>query len=207
MSGEGNGVGQEMVIHADHSIDTHSADVTGRGQEVVETIEQPLVNDDSEPVSLEKDWYSLTSNEQGREIDRVISECDLGRTERILKREWGLDFQKNLDFATAAWKAFRTPEIDRVIDAVGITNHPAYVKALARIGRQLAAVPGDPATLKLNKETTTMEDKRSLQREYEELTAKLHDARLGGRTWDVKTIDARRREVSEQLHGNEPYER
>lgn len=64
-----------------------------------------------------------------------------------LAKSWGSDLRTNLSFASRAADALRTPELVDAIERAGLGNSPHLVRALAAIGRQMAAVAGDPASI------------------------------------------------------------
>ena len=51
-----------------------------------------------------------------------------------LKREWGTNYDGNLDQAQRAFTQFATPEFSALMDETGLGNHPELVKAFAKIG-------------------------------------------------------------------------
>jgi hypothetical protein len=66
--------------------------------------------------------------------------------------DWGEDTPRNLAFARGAAERLASPALVELLDGWEINgtplgNHPAVVEAAARIGRLLAATPGDPRSL------------------------------------------------------------
>ena len=69
---------------------------------------------------------------------------------------WGTDLRQNLSFAHRAAEALATPELVAEVERAGLGNSPHLVRALAAIGRRLAAEAGDPLTVPTASELARM---------------------------------------------------
>ena len=54
-----------------------------------------------------------------------------------LQREWGKNFDGNMDYAKRAYSQFASPELSQVLDNTGLGNHPEVIKAFSKIGQLL----------------------------------------------------------------------
>ncbi|MHB1231583.1 MAG: hypothetical protein ACYCZQ_03230 [Burkholderiales bacterium] len=88
------------------------------------------------------------------------------KTKAALQKDWGKDFDTNLQYAKKAFDEFAPGDID--VDDVG--NNPAVIKLLANIGMQLDEA-GTPAPAK-KAPTTTIEDIRAIMKEPDYRTNK-----------------------------------
>jgi hypothetical protein len=79
-------------------------------------------------------WDHLAESESAR--DRVL-ESEFSDAEAGLRREWGRDFEANLEHAVRAVVAFGGRELGDVLEQYGLSNHPAVVRAFARAGRTM----------------------------------------------------------------------
>lgn len=88
-------------------------------------------------------WKELTQNELSRMSEQ--SQGQAKQAETVLRKEWGMAYNQNLQLATKALKAFGDQEAVDALQAVG--NHPAVLKLFANIGKKLAedGMVGRPA--------------------------------------------------------------
>ncbi len=94
-----------------------------------------------------------------------------------LKTEWGNDAPKNMAFAYAAVQQVVDPDVieffdSNGIDGVPLSQHPVVWRLLARVGRLLAAEPGNPASVRDQPQqgrNLTVDAKDKLQERVEEL--------------------------------------
>ena len=54
-----------------------------------------------------------------------------------LQREWGRNFDGNLDYAKRAYAQFASSELSEVLDGTGLGNHPEMIRAFSKIGQML----------------------------------------------------------------------
>ena len=54
-----------------------------------------------------------------------------------LQRDWGKNYDGNLDYARRAYAQFGTPELTDVLDNSGFGNHPEVIKAFSKVGQLL----------------------------------------------------------------------
>lgn len=79
-------------------------------------------------------WNHLSDSESAR--DRVLEE-ELANAEAGLRREWGREFEGNLEHAGRAVAAFGGHELGDTLEQFGLSNHPAVIRAFARVGRTM----------------------------------------------------------------------
>lgn len=82
------------------------------------------------------DWYyneaADTHAEQTKEIGATVAEAADG-----LRREWGSDFDKNSELARRAYNTFGDNDFQKIASDYQLENNAAFIRAFARIGRQL----------------------------------------------------------------------
>ena len=54
-----------------------------------------------------------------------------------LQRDWGKNYDGNLDYARRAYAQFGTAELTEVLDGSGFGNHPEMIKAFSKVGQLL----------------------------------------------------------------------
>ena len=54
-----------------------------------------------------------------------------------LQKEWGKNFEGNMDYAKRAYSQFATPGLSEVLDETGLGNHPEMIRAFSKIGQLL----------------------------------------------------------------------
>ena len=54
-----------------------------------------------------------------------------------LQRNWGKNYDGNLDYARRAYAQFASPELSEVLDGTGLGNHPEMIRAFSKIGQML----------------------------------------------------------------------
>lgn len=79
-------------------------------------------------------WNHLSESESAR--DRVL-EDEFANAEAGLRREWGRDFERNLEHAGRAVAAFGGQDLGDTLEQFGLANHPAVIRAFARVGRTI----------------------------------------------------------------------
>lgn len=79
-------------------------------------------------------WGQFAASEAAR--DRAMDE-EFTSAEAGLRSEWGRDFERNLEHAGRAVAAFGGRELGDALERHGLSNHPAVVRAFARIGRTM----------------------------------------------------------------------
>ncbi len=81
-------------------------------------------------------WYwghvADTDAENTRLSDNAFADA-----EADLRREWGRDFEANVEHANRAVAAFGGSALVDTLDRYGLSNHPAFVTAFARVGRTM----------------------------------------------------------------------
>ncbi|MEQ9124540.1 MAG: hypothetical protein RIM80_18455, partial [Alphaproteobacteria bacterium] len=128
-------------------------------------------------------WNNLSETETAR--DRQI-EGDYAASEAGLRREWGRDFDRNLEHAGRAVAAFGGRDLGEILENYGLSSHPAVVRAFARVGRtmgehdMISGSTGDTTQDQLRKraEDLVAEDdywtNETLQREMREIMVRLY---------------------------------
>ncbi len=103
-------------------------------------------------------WDSLSEQEQDEEFAGVFNRVDSAEAE--LRVSWtGADLEQNAKFAFGALVS--NPHgagVLRAMQAVGIADHPDFIRFLADQGRRLAVVSGDPSTISKQKGNDTMSE-------------------------------------------------
>ena len=90
-------------------------------------------------------WHDLSETEQNDQYEKIYAAADPGMAVRTLKVAWGGDTDRNVEFAKGAMVSIpHSLEVLRVLESVGLGDHPSVLKFLASAGRLLAATPGDP---------------------------------------------------------------
>lgn len=79
-------------------------------------------------------WGNLAESEAAR--DRAL-DTEYAEAESGLRREWGRDFEANLEHAGRAVAAFGGRELGNTLEQYGLSNHPAVIRAFARVGRTM----------------------------------------------------------------------
>jgi len=83
------------------------------------------------------------AQQQGQEnIEKAEADAQASLT-----REWGQQYNQNLDYARRAFGRFASPEALSVMEETGLGNHPEILKLFAKVGEQLSEeqmLPGNP---------------------------------------------------------------
>ncbi len=79
-------------------------------------------------------WDHLSESESAR--DRVL-EDEFASAEAGLRREWGRDFERNLEHAGRAVATFGGRDLSDTLEQFGLASHPAVIRAFARVGRTM----------------------------------------------------------------------
>lgn len=129
-------------------------------------------------------WQQFAASEAAR--DRAI-ETEFAAAETGLRREWGRDFEKNLEHASRAVAAFGGRDLGDALEQYGLSNHPAVVRAFARIGRTM----GEDDMISGSISDTTRDQ---LRRRAEDLVAE-------DDYWTNETLQREMRQIMLQLYG------
>ena len=97
-------------------------------------------------------YDSLSEDEKDTAFEGVMSLSEPGVSEGIFKREWpGAEYDRNREFGDAALRAVSgSLDVLRVLETVGIADHPALVRWIVSVGHLLASQPGDPSSISTN---------------------------------------------------------
>lgn len=57
---------------------------------------------------------------------------------KALQKDWGGDFDKNMDYARRAFNRYASPEALELMENTGLGNHPEILKLFSQIGEQLS---------------------------------------------------------------------
>lgn len=95
----------------------------------------------NEVVQKALDWYYGTLGQSVAQKERANAD-QRAETEADLRREWGADHERNLNFAQRAVRDFGDEDFvslleTREIDGVKLGDHPGFVRAFAAIGRRM----------------------------------------------------------------------
>jgi hypothetical protein len=80
--------------------------------------------------------YASVQEEQTQSDNQATADFAVN-SQIELKREWGTNYDGNLDQAQRAFSQFASPEFGQLMDDSGLGNHPELVKAFAKIGAML----------------------------------------------------------------------
>ena len=80
--------------------------------------------------------YAAVENEQSKASDKANADFAV-ESQIELKREWGVDYDSNIDMAQRAFAQFATPEFSKIMDETGIGNHPELLKAFSKVGKAM----------------------------------------------------------------------
>lgn len=119
------------------------------------------------------------------------------KSERDLRREWGGDFERNLNLSRRACREFGGERFAAFlgrarVDGTQLANHPEIVRWAARVGQALTE-----GTLQMGGEGggASPEERRA------ELTRQIHDARAAGDSARARELDAERRDLTGRIYG------
>jgi hypothetical protein len=118
-------------------------------------------------------------------------------SERALRREWGRDYERNLNLSRRALREFGGEGLAGFltrarVDGAQLANHPEIVRWAASVGRALGE-----ATLHAGGEGGG----RSAEERRAELTWAIHDARAAGDSARAQELDAERRALTGRIYG------
>nr|CAK32570.1 hypothetical protein 10D02-36 [uncultured organism] len=118
-----------------------------------------------------KSYDELSEDERGQEFDRVFSLANPDVSESTLRRAWpGAEFDRNREFGDAALAAIPgSLDVLRVLEVVGLADHPDLIRWLVSVGRALASKPGDPTTIPI----TQGEGKQMVSMNTKQIEAKI----------------------------------
>lgn len=143
------------------------------------------------------DWRFEQLSGAGARLEGQLASAR-GESERGLRREWGRDYERNLNLSRRALREFGGDGLVEFlararVDGAQLGNHPEIVKWAASAGRALTE-----ATLHLGGETggLSAEDRRA------ELTQGIHDARAAGDNARARELDVERRALTGRIYGD-----
>jgi hypothetical protein len=143
------------------------------------------------------DWRYERLGALGTEM-QTQQAAALQKSERDLRREWGRDFDRNLNLSRRACREFGGERFAAFlgrarVDGAQLANHPEIVRWAARVGQALTE-----GTLQLGGEGggSSPEARRA------ELTRQIHDARAAGDSARARELDAERRELTGRIYGS-----
>ncbi len=80
------------------------------------------------------DWYYAAATDADAAA-RAARERANAKADAELRRDWGGDYERNTALARRTLKHFGDSELTASIEQAGLARHPAWLRALARIGR------------------------------------------------------------------------
>ena len=80
--------------------------------------------------------YNNIQEEEAQDFEQSIKDLEVQSTIE-LQREWGKNYDGNLDYARRAYAQFGTPELTEIMDGSGFGNHPEVIKAFSKVGQLL----------------------------------------------------------------------
>jgi len=80
--------------------------------------------------------YNEIQEEEAGENEQSIKDLEV-QTTINLQREWGRNYDGNMDYAKRAYAQFASPGLSEVLDNTGLGNHPEMIRAFSKIGQML----------------------------------------------------------------------
>ena len=80
--------------------------------------------------------YNDIQEEEAEGYQQSIKDLEVESTIE-LQREWGKNFDGNMDYAKRAYAQFASPGLSEVLDNTGLGNHPEMIRAFSKIGQML----------------------------------------------------------------------
>jgi len=80
--------------------------------------------------------YETIQEEEAENFQQSIKDLEVNSTIE-LQREWGKNFDGNMDYAKRAYAQFASPQLSEILDDTGLGNHPEVIKAFSKIGQML----------------------------------------------------------------------
>ena len=149
------------------------------------------------------DAFDLTSNETALTTLRAAAP----ETAETLHTEWRGDLAANLKFAQAAFNEYATPALVEQFEANGLGNHPDVIKAMASVGRRIAAIEGNPASVGKKIKPVEPKDTRSREEQheaFEQLVSEQTQALERGDRQKALRMEKEVRAMAERLSGGAP---
>lgn len=154
-----------------------------------------------EQVQAVVDWYFDTVNTAIEQQDKAVEES-FEEAEATLRKEWSDDYDANLEHAKRAVKQFGDEDFQALVDEDGakidgkpVGNHPAFLKAFAKIGRRIGE-----GGLQI---AMGEDEKQSTQQKLDDLTAEAMDAMNSGDKSKADRLFKERDELSRKFYGEE----
>ena len=82
------------------------------------------------------DLFSEIQQDEAQNEQKAMDDLKV-ETTMGLQKEWGKNYDGNLDYARRAYAQFGTPELTEIMDGSGFGNHPEVIKAFSRVGQLL----------------------------------------------------------------------
>ena len=83
-------------------------------------------------MELFKEIEEVDANNEAQAMDDLKVQTTID-----LQREWGKNYDGNLDYARRAYAQFGTSELTEIMDNSGFGNHPEVIKAFSKVGQLL----------------------------------------------------------------------
>jgi hypothetical protein len=80
--------------------------------------------------------FSELEEEEAKNEEQAMEDLKV-ETTIGLQRDWGKNYDGNLDYARRAYAQFGTPELTEIMDNTGFGNHPEVIKAFSKVGQLL----------------------------------------------------------------------
>ena len=82
------------------------------------------------------DLFSEIQQDEAQNEQKAMDDLKV-ETTMGLQKEWGKNYDGNLDYARRAYAQFGTPELTEIMDGSGFGNHPEVIKAFSKVGQLL----------------------------------------------------------------------
>ena len=151
-------------------------------------------------------YDALTEDEKDEAFEHVFAFADPEMSERTLRVGWpGDEYDRNVEFSRAMIEAIPgSLDAMRVLEVVGIADHPHLIKWLAAAGRLMAGVSGDPTTIpQLRDSNMTTQSQDAYDDEIDALRAKAAAASAVGDYEKANKFSERERRLIAHRHGDE----
>ena len=151
-----------------------------------------------------QDYDVLDEDQRDAEFDRVYSLAEPGPAEAALRATWpGAEYDRNREFGDAMLAAVPgSLDMVRVLEVVGLADHPDLIRWVVAAGRLMAGVPGDPATIPTTRsEGKPMGNVKAIEARIDELQGRIEKAQLQRDTSTANRLYAEQLALGRRLPG------
>ncbi len=148
-------------------------------------------------------YDALDEFEQEEEFDRVYALAEPGPAEAALRASWpGAEYAKNIEFGNAMLAAIPgSLDMVRVLEVVGLADHPALVRWVVSARRLMAGTPGDASTIPTTTEGKPMGNTRAIEARINDLQTQIEKAQSQRDGTTANRLYAEQLRLGRQLPG------